>query len=128
MRDSADADRGGPALADLLTDAPRLARPGPAAERLDGLLARLPDGHAVASQGVRPEVEALLRGLADHSPFLWRLAAQCPDRLARLLATPPLDLAPPLPRPDGRGLGRGGLTARRDAGAARSPGRGRGFW
>ena len=121
MRDPADAVRDGPALADLLADAPRLARPALAADRLDTLLApsvvvasgakpssfdaRRGEGdepradeatgvsrvvsHPLAALAARPEVRALLGGLADHSPFLWRLAAQDPDRLARLLATPP---------------------------------------
>ncbi len=33
---------------------------------------------------------ALLEGLADHSPYLWRLASLDPDRLARLVAGDPL--------------------------------------
>ena len=89
MPDQADADAAALALVDRLTEAPRLSRRAVAMERLDGLLAELPDGHALHGLVESAPVGPLLAALADHSPFLWRLAAQDPGRLARLLASPP---------------------------------------
>ena len=71
-------------LAARLTRAPRLADPERAKARLDDLLAAGPD--------LAPVFEAardLLLGLADHSPFLWGLAARDPARLAGLLERAP---------------------------------------
>jgi [glutamine synthetase] adenylyltransferase / [glutamine synthetase]-adenylyl-L-tyrosine phosphorylase len=36
-----------------------------------------------------PSVAALLKSIAAHSPYLWSLVAADPDRLVRLLSTPP---------------------------------------
>lgn len=73
------------------------ARPLPAdarkaAARLDDLLAEAArDGVAELSALVaaHPPVRDLLLGLADQSPFLWRLAVADPARLVRLLAEVP---------------------------------------
>ncbi|MGF3027876.1 bifunctional [glutamine synthetase] adenylyltransferase/[glutamine synthetase]-adenylyl-L-tyrosine phosphorylase [Methylobacterium aquaticum] len=74
-------------LAARLTSAPRLAEPERAQTRLSDLLAEAPDLAPVL--GEDGPARDLLLGLADHSPFLWGLAARDPARLARLLATPP---------------------------------------
>ncbi|NGM33949.1 bifunctional [glutamine synthetase] adenylyltransferase/[glutamine synthetase]-adenylyl-L-tyrosine phosphorylase [Methylobacterium sp. DB0501] len=71
-------------LAARLTRAPRLAEPERARARLDDLLASDPD---LASR-LEPGRDLLL-GLADHSPFLWGLAARDPARLAGLLERAP---------------------------------------
>ncbi|MFT4097460.1 MAG: bifunctional [glutamine synthetase] adenylyltransferase/[glutamine synthetase]-adenylyl-L-tyrosine phosphorylase [Rhodoblastus sp.] len=44
---------------------------------------------ALATLLSEPAVAALLAGLADHSPFLWRLAAADPGRLGAMLASNP---------------------------------------
>lgn len=44
---------------------------------------------ALAPFLTEPAVAALLAGLADHSPFLWRLAAADPARLGAMLASDP---------------------------------------
>ena len=59
-------------LADRLCAAPRLASPAEARERLEALIGERQAaglGAFVAHAGVRD----LLLGLADHSPYLWRL-------------------------------------------------------
>ncbi len=70
--------RAAPRLADARRARARLAEflAAPAAENLRGL----------ASE---PAVRALLAALADHSPFLWRLATADPSRLALCLEAPP---------------------------------------
>ncbi|MFG5120804.1 bifunctional [glutamine synthetase] adenylyltransferase/[glutamine synthetase]-adenylyl-L-tyrosine phosphorylase [Methylorubrum sp. POS3] len=62
-----------PPLSDPVAAEARLA------EVAEALPAELRDGPA----------RGLLLALAEHSPFLWSLAARDPDRLARLLRTPP---------------------------------------
>ncbi len=74
-------------LSARLTAAPRLAEPERAQGRLADLLAEAPDLAPIAS-GEGPARDLLL-GLADHSPFLWGLAARDPARLAGLLARSP---------------------------------------
>lgn len=75
------------ALADRLEAAPVLSDAALAASKMQDLRASI-DG-ALAELVARPHVEALLLGLADHSPYLWRLAQAQPDRLGRLLADDP---------------------------------------
>ncbi|GJD48772.1 Bifunctional glutamine synthetase [Methylobacterium crusticola] len=82
----------GPLLARLRT-APLLSDPDRARDRLDDLLALLdarPERASLAA-ALRQDgaARALLLGLADHSPFLWGLAARGPDRLGELLAEAP---------------------------------------
>ncbi len=75
-------------LADRIVAAPRLADAATARRRLAGLL----DEEAAAPLSAfveRKKVRDLLLGLADHSPYLWTLIAGGPERLARLLDTPP---------------------------------------
>ncbi|QRE75711.1 bifunctional [glutamine synthetase] adenylyltransferase/[glutamine synthetase]-adenylyl-L-tyrosine phosphorylase [Methylobacterium aquaticum] len=74
-------------LSARLTAAPRLAEPERAQGRLADLLAEAPDLAPLLGEG--GPARDLLLGLADHSPFLWGLAAREPARLAGLLARPP---------------------------------------
>jgi glutamate-ammonia-ligase adenylyltransferase len=69
-----------------LQRAPRLADRRSAERHLAALL-----GNADSDLGsaAMPEVSSLLLGIAEHSPYLWRLASQAPERLARLLNGPP---------------------------------------
>jgi glutamate-ammonia-ligase adenylyltransferase len=76
------------ALADGLIEAPRLAAPAEARRRLKALIEDAP------AAGLAPELERgstrdVLLGLADHSPYLWALVREDPDRLHRLLKHPP---------------------------------------
>ena len=75
-------------LAEGLALAPRLAAPAEARRRLASLL------ETASAAGVKPELERgltrdVLLGLADHSPYLWALIREDPERLARLLSRPP---------------------------------------
>ena len=70
-----------------LSAAPKLSDAKGARARLADLLQ---DHEAPLSRLVAlPAVEALLLGIADHSPYLWQLARMEPPRLARLLDTSP---------------------------------------
>ncbi len=76
------------ALAESLVEAPRLSMPAEARRRLGELL----KSSSVAK--LKPELERgrtrdVLLGLADHSPHLWTLAREDPERLVRLLRRPP---------------------------------------
>ncbi|MEJ0095552.1 MAG: bifunctional [glutamine synthetase] adenylyltransferase/[glutamine synthetase]-adenylyl-L-tyrosine phosphorylase [Methylocella sp.] len=71
-----------------LRDAPRLADAHRAESRLADFLGS-PDALGLKELVEEPGVEPLLAALADHSPFLWRLAAADPARLALCLASPP---------------------------------------
>ncbi|MBX9739367.1 MAG: bifunctional [glutamine synthetase] adenylyltransferase/[glutamine synthetase]-adenylyl-L-tyrosine phosphorylase [Beijerinckiaceae bacterium] len=73
-------------LADAIHAAPTLADAPTAEARLTELLA---DAPALADVLARPNVRALILGIANHSPYLWRLVTGDPDRLARLLAQAP---------------------------------------
>ena len=75
-------------LADRLVDAPRLAAPAQARRRLEALIGA-PEAAGLAELVSRRQARDLLLGLADHSPYLWRLIAEDPGRLARLLRAPP---------------------------------------
>ena len=75
-------------LAEGLALAPRLAAPAEARRRLASLL------ETARGAGLKPELERgrtrdVLLGLADHSPYLWGLVREDPQRLARLLRRPP---------------------------------------
>ena len=80
---------GAKCLADALDRAPPLARPDLARQRLAEWCTSLAQEHPLRAELHKPRVAALLAALADHSPYLWRLAAQDPDRLLRLLASSP---------------------------------------
>ncbi len=74
------------ALADRLTTAPIVGDERRARERIADIFA------ASARLGLllkRKPVSNLLRGLADHSPYLWRLAEADAERLADLLSSDP---------------------------------------
>ncbi len=75
------------ALAERLTSAPQLSQPDLARAKLKDLL-EAADGELAKLVRKKP-VSALLLGLADHSPYLWRLAATDPVRLAGLLKRDP---------------------------------------
>ncbi len=62
-------------------DAPLCSRPDLAKERLADWRASLGAGHPLGAEVDKPRVAALLAALADHSPYLWRLATNDPDRL-----------------------------------------------
>ncbi|HEY8580010.1 MAG TPA: bifunctional [glutamine synthetase] adenylyltransferase/[glutamine synthetase]-adenylyl-L-tyrosine phosphorylase, partial [Beijerinckiaceae bacterium] len=74
------------ALADRLSAAPSLRAPALAQEKLADLRAEA--GDALRDR-IAGRVEALLLGLADHAPYLWRLAAADLPRLEALLAEDP---------------------------------------
>ena len=76
------------ALVERLVAAPRLADPAAARLRLDALLAD-PAAAGLEACAARETARALLLGLADHSPYLWRLITEDPARLVRLLAASP---------------------------------------
>lgn len=80
--------RDGPSLAASLVTAPRAAAPDLAENKLRDWRTGLPAGHALHALVAQPGVAALLLGVADHSPYLWRLATADPDRLAALLLRP----------------------------------------
>ena len=69
-----------------LRAAPRLADARAARRRLDELLEGAPRPAPLPASAA---VTALLAGLAEHSPYLWRLCTRDPTRLARLLMQPP---------------------------------------
>ena len=73
-------------LASRIVDAPKL-RTGKA--RPQGLGALDADPGLAPLLAEHPKLEALLLGLAGHSPFLWRLAGSDPKRLAALLDADP---------------------------------------
>ena len=81
------------ALAARITAAPVLADRKGAQRRLSDWLAGLADDPSGAELAAlfdaHPPVRALLSGLADHSPYLWRLVTGDPARLVRLLACDP---------------------------------------
>ncbi len=77
-------------LAEALDRAPALYRPDLAKERFADWRASLAAEHPICAEVDKPRVAALLAALADHSPYLWRLATQDPDRLLRLLVSPPM--------------------------------------
>ena len=85
-------------LADAFDRAPALYRPDLAKERLADWRAGLAPEHPLRTEVDRPRVAAVLAALADHSPYLWRLATQDPDRLLRLLATLARSRTGPVPR------------------------------
>lgn len=70
-------------LAECLGRAPPLSNPEAAEARLAEIAGSLPADLRAGS------TRDLLLGLADHSPFLWSLAARDPERLARLLRDAP---------------------------------------
>jgi glutamate-ammonia-ligase adenylyltransferase len=74
-------------LAERLTSAPQLSQPDLARAKLKDLLDAA-DG-PLAKLARKKPVSALLLGLADHSPYLWRLAVADPARLAGLLTRNP---------------------------------------
>ena len=76
-------------LSARLARAPRLADPERAHSRVADLLAEAPGLAPLIGEG--GPARGLLLGLADHSPFLWGLAARDPTRLAGLLERAPED-------------------------------------
>ena len=75
-------------LAEGFVEAPRLSAPAQARRSLGELL------KTSAAAELKPELERgrtrdVLLGLADHSPYLWALIREDPDRLVRLLGRPP---------------------------------------
>ncbi|SEP19216.1 glutamate-ammonia-ligase adenylyltransferase [Methylobacterium sp. ap11] len=74
-------------LSARLARAPRLADPERAHSRVADLLAEAPGLAPLIGEG--GPARDLLLGLADHSPFLWWLAARDPARLAGLLERAP---------------------------------------
>ncbi len=75
-------------LAELVSDAPRLCAPAQARRRLEALLGE-PDAAGLDALASRQPLRKLLLGLADHSPYLWRLITEDPGRLVRLVGAPP---------------------------------------
>ncbi len=78
----------GAALADLLVAAPLVSRPDLAAERFQEL-SKATRSAPLQSRLAEPAVAALLRAIADHSPYLWRLVSADAERLAGMLNAAP---------------------------------------
>jgi [glutamine synthetase] adenylyltransferase / [glutamine synthetase]-adenylyl-L-tyrosine phosphorylase len=80
-------------LAERIVTAPRLFHPETARQRLDGWLdeiAQTPAGVTLKrALAERPNLRALLAGLADGSSYLWDLVRADPDRLVALLDADP---------------------------------------
>ncbi len=77
-------------LAGRLNPIPRVHDMDGARARFDEFIARIAPCDAFALDLIRSEkVRQLLLGLADHSPFLWRLATGDTSRLVRLLQSAP---------------------------------------
>ncbi|HEY1783489.1 MAG TPA: bifunctional [glutamine synthetase] adenylyltransferase/[glutamine synthetase]-adenylyl-L-tyrosine phosphorylase [Roseiarcus sp.] len=76
------------ALAESLVEAPRLAAPAEARRRLASLLETGPAA-ALEPELERGRTRDVLLGLADHSPYLWTLIGEDPERLVGLLQRPP---------------------------------------
>src|SRR5271170_7896483 len=77
-------------LADGLADAPRLSAPAEARRRLASLI-ETPSAADLAPELGSGRTRDVLLGLADHSPYLWALVQEDPDRLVRLLRRPPAE-------------------------------------
>ena len=77
-------------LAEAITGAPEPSDRALAAARLREFQDSLPAAHRLLAHLLRPNVCALLMAVADHSPFLWRLAQLDADRLADLLERSPM--------------------------------------
>ena len=75
-------------LAESLVEAPRLSAPAKARRRLTELL-ETPSAAKLKPELERGRTRDVLLGLADHSPYLWALVHEDPDRLVRLLRRPP---------------------------------------
>ncbi|HUB65401.1 MAG TPA: bifunctional [glutamine synthetase] adenylyltransferase/[glutamine synthetase]-adenylyl-L-tyrosine phosphorylase [Methylocella sp.] len=88
MSEHPSADQGEVPLWRLICAAPKLSETRRPASRLAEFLAT-PAGTALQSLADQSNVRALLLGLADHSPFLWRLAMANASRLKRCLERAP---------------------------------------
>lgn len=86
MKNSAPTPKSS-ALADRLTSAPQLSDAALAQAKMKDLLGEAEGSFAKLVK--RKPVAALLLGIADHSPYLWRLAQAQPLRLAALLTRDP---------------------------------------
>ena len=84
-------------LAESLVEAPRLSAPAEARRRLTELL-ETPSAAKLKPELERGRTRDVLLGLADHSPYLWALVHEDPDRLVRLLRRPPDELLDALVR------------------------------
>jgi len=87
----ATTDPAGRTLAQRIVTAPVLSEPQEAHKRLDDWLAGLSgqDRNLRRLLAGRPQVHALLLGVADGSPHLWELVRADPARLVRLLESDP---------------------------------------
>src|SRR5580658_10616528 len=95
-------------LAESLVDAPQLSAPVEARRRLAAFL-KTSSSAELARQLERGRTRDVLLGLADHSPYLWTLVQEDPERLVRLLRRPPGESLDALVR---------ALALRRDEGEA----------
>ncbi len=73
-------------LAQQVHAAPRLSDAKAARDKLADLA-----GSGAQIVLAEPRFKALIEGVADHSPYLWRIISAAPDRLARLAAEEPSD-------------------------------------
>jgi glutamate-ammonia-ligase adenylyltransferase len=83
---------GGASLAARIVTAPRLIESKATKSRVAEWLAGFQSGKAKALKTVlaaHPIAGTLLESLAEHSPFLWELASNDPQRLLRLLGSDP---------------------------------------
>jgi glutamate-ammonia-ligase adenylyltransferase len=76
-------------LSQRLVSAPKLSNPKEARARYAELVAEARGNRALSQSLSPPAVRALLRGVADHSPYLWGLARIDLPRLSRILDDAP---------------------------------------
>ena len=84
-----DTDKNAAALWSLLRPSPLVANKKGSANKLDELIASTKTDAALRTLLSEPAVESLLAAVADHSPFLWRLAASDHARLRDMLESDP---------------------------------------
>lgn len=81
--------QGGHALMNMIVASPVLSDPDAAKGRIRDVLDELAPSHSLHAMVKHSDFASLLAGLADHSPYLWRLCSGDPDRLATLLGNSP---------------------------------------
>lgn len=76
-------------LAHVIRQGPKIASPDEAAAKFADLEARIASGSRLETLVKSGDVRNLLEGIADHSPYLWTLIRNDPERLERILSSTP---------------------------------------